>query len=206
MYQRFLFIALFFLVACQERQSAEIAMSKVDEHVAKPTIEYDISDLFFDRKTSLWQFKSDSSLVSGVVKEFFSNGTLKRVFGLYQGKKEGLLTVYFSNGQLKFEEHYENNKLHGEVKRWSLTNGYQLRALLNYKNGKLHGGQKKWFVTGELHKLMHMNEGKENGLQQAFRKNGVLYANYEAKNGRVFGLKRSNLCYELDDQQVVYKD
>lgn len=178
----------------------------MDQHVAIPAIEYDISDVFFNRKTSLWHFNSDSSLVSGFIQELYSKGISRRIFGVYNGEKEGRLTAFFLNGQLKYEEHYHNNKLHGEVKRWSRESGYQLLTQLNYKAGKLHGEQKKWFPTGELHKLMHMTEGKEEGLQQAFRKNGVLYANYEAREGRTFGMKRSNLCYELDNEQVVYRD
>ena len=44
--------------------------------------------------------------------------------------------------------------------------------------------------------------GKEKGIQRAYRKNGALYANYEAKNGRIFGLKKASLCFGLEDQQI----
>lgn len=44
--------------------------------------------------------------------------------------------------------------------------------------------------------------GKEEGLQQAFRENGVLFANYEAKDGRVFGLKKAKLCFGLEDESI----
>lgn len=199
---------LFLYVLLSGCQSAEEGALTQFEQTALdiPLVTYDIEDVFFHKQSGKWKFQINGALVSGYIVEKFKHGQFSKQFSVLEGKKEGILTVYFPNGQLKFEEHYKNNKLHGEVKRWSQQYGHQLMAQLNYKNGKLHGEQKKWFATGELHKLMHMKEGKEDGLQRAYRKNGVLYANYEAKNGRMFGLKRSNLCYELDDQQVVYKD
>ncbi|EPR68296.1 hypothetical protein [Cyclobacterium qasimii] len=48
--------------------------------------------------------------------------------------------------------------------------------------------------------------GREEGLQQAFRKNGELFANYEAKDGRIFGLKRAVLCVGLEDEVVKYEN
>lgn len=196
---------MLFCSCSQKTESDELA--HLDATVVEiPLVTYDMHDVFFNKKNSQWQFRVNAALVSGYIVDRFKNGQYSKQFCVYEGRKEGMLKVYFPNGKVKFEEHYQNNKLHGEVKRWSQESSYQLMAQLTYKEGKLHGEQKKWFATGELHKLMLMKDGKENGLQQAFRKNGALYANYEAKNGRVFGLKRSNLCYELDNQEVVYRD
>ncbi len=36
----------------------------------------------------------------------------------------------------------------------------------------------------------------------AFRKNGVLFTNYEARNGSVFGLKKAALCFGLADENI----
>lgn len=166
--------------------------------------EYNRDEVMYDTKTSLWM-NSDSSKLTGYVLEFFDQGDLFKKFMVVNGKKEGEQITYFSDGRIKFLEHFHENKMHGEVNRWSMDNGYALVAQLNYSNGKLNGKQMKWYATGEIHKVMHLKEGKEDGLQQAFRKNGALYANYEAKNGRVFGLKRSNLCYELDNEEIIYK-
>ena len=168
-------------------------------------IEYLSSEVFLNRANSLWLFKADSATVSGLVTEKYPNGTIAKKFMVVNGKKEGIQTSYYPDGKLKFYETFSDNRLHGGVKRWTIENGYQLLAELTYKHGKLHGQQKKWYRTGELHKVMHLNMGKEDGMQKAFRKNGVLYANYQARNGRVFGLKRSNLCYELDNEKVVYR-
>jgi hypothetical protein len=39
-------------------------------------------------------------------------------------------------------------------------------------------------------------------LQKAWLENGTIYVNYEAKNGRVFGMKRANLCYQLKNEKI----
>ncbi len=41
------------------------------------------------------------------------------------------------------------------------------------------------------------------GLQQAWLKNEKMYVNYEAKNGRIFGMRRANSCYKLENEDVV---
>ena len=176
----------------------------VEAHNIVPDIEWQTGDTYYDRMTSTWRFKSDSNRVSGYIISYFVDGSIQKKIGLIEGRKEGVQLTYYPSGELRFSESYADNKLDGKVMRWGIEEGYQLLAELNYKEGKLHGEQRKWYATGELHKLMHIDNGVENGMQKAFRKNGALYANYEAKNGRTFGLKRSNLCYELDDEQVVY--
>ncbi len=203
-------ITLFFslvllMVGCdfsKTERSQNITLDDVKVEIPDKTIL--IENVFYDKKNSTWRMLNDSSHVSGhIVRQNTSDLVIKK-FSVFQGKKEGPQYTYYPSGELKFLETFKNNQLHGAVKRWSYQNGYQIIAHLQYRKGKLHGEQLKWFPTGELHKKMNILQGKEEGLQQAFRKNGALYANYEAKKGRIFGLKRSNLCYELNDEEIVY--
>lgn len=193
-------IALF-LVACDRRENQTVASR---DHIQVPDETWSSSEVFYDKKKSLWKFKTDSNTVSGIITTYFLQGEIAVTIPVFNGKKEGTQLTYYQDGKLKFLETYSNNKLSGEVRRWGTREGYQLLAELNYKNGRLHGEQKKWFASGELHKHMNMKEGKEDGMQKAYRKNGVLYANYEALEGRTFGLRRSNICFELNDEKVVY--
>lgn len=192
------------LWSCQDQMKQPAVVQETSDSFKVPQVDWTPHEVFFDRSNSTWYHKSDSNLVSGYVNEYFADGTLFRQVGLVNGKKEGKKLTYFQDGRLRFEETYLNNKLHGTVRRWSMVSGYQLIAYLQYQSGKPHGEQKKWYNTGELHKHLHLVDGREEGLQKAFRKNGAVYANYEAKNGRVFGLKRANLCYELDNEQIVF--
>lgn len=203
----FVYVVCFSLLlnGCQDPVSASSSPENQTRLVEIPELELNIGEVLFNKMNSRWIHKSDSSLVSGYIVDYYSPDTVAMRFGLVNGEREGVLHAYFPNGERKFLETYKSNKLNGAVQRWTQENGYQLIAHLHYVDGKLHGEQKKWYDTGELHKRTNVSMGKEEGLQQAFRKNGALYANYEARNGRIFGMKRSNLCYELDDEKVVYK-
>ncbi|MEM6326480.1 MAG: toxin-antitoxin system YwqK family antitoxin, partial [Bacteroidota bacterium] len=65
--------------------------------------------------------------------------------------------------------------------------------------------QRQWYRSGALFKELHLVEGREDGLQRAWRENGDLYSNYEARDSRIYGLRRATLCYELDDEQITFQ-
>jgi antitoxin component YwqK of YwqJK toxin-antitoxin module len=78
-----------------------------------------------------------------------------------QGKREGVHTGYWQNGNKKFEYTYTND-LH-------------------------HGIQKEWYANGSPYRVATYHEGYEHGLQQAFTDDGLLSVNYDARNGRNYG-------------------
>lgn len=161
------------------------------------------SSLNYDNRTSLWSLNNEP--FSGYMVSFYQDSTLKEKAGILDGKKQNQFIEWYPDGKLKQVAHYHKGKLHGEKKRWSTDTSYILISHLNYHLGKAHKEQKQWYPTGELFKKLNMNMGKEEGIQQAFRKNGALYANYEAKDGRVFGLKKTALCFGLEDENIQYE-
>lgn len=189
------------LSGCGYRQN----VTAVEEPSLELTVPYLEGDVIYDASSSLWLDKSDSSEVTGVIVSHFDSGIIAKIVCVLAGKKHGPQITYFPNGRTKFYEVFALGKLEGLVKRWGIQEGYRLIAELHYNNGRLDGLQRKWYHSGELHKVLNMEMGAEVGLQQAFRKNGVLYANYEAINGRTFGMRRSSLCYELQNEEVVYQ-
>ncbi|WP_396590504.1 toxin-antitoxin system YwqK family antitoxin [Allomuricauda sp. R78024] len=146
-----------------------------------------------------WYYKNQ--LFTGYAVKYHMNDSLQQKVGFYEGKKMGIAKVWFPNGILKIESHYNQNKLVGSYKAW--WNNGVLASKANYVDGKIQGIEKKWYKTGELAKSRNLVDGKEIGLQQAWLKNGKLYVNYEAKNGRIFGMRRANSCYKLKDEEVV---
>ncbi|MEM6346888.1 MAG: membrane-binding protein [Bacteroidota bacterium] len=168
-----------------------------------PSQTVDVSDLLYDNKISMWTL--DGQCYSGYAISRYPDGRLKQKFGLFEGKKHQISLVWYPDGHLKFQSHYHLGKLHGEKNMWASSADHLLISQLNYFQGKAHGLQRKWYPTGELFKELQLNMGREEGQQRAFRKNGDLFANYEAKNGRIFGLKRASLCFGLADEEVQYK-
>jgi len=158
--------------------------------------------LNYQNHSSTWTLEGQA--YSGFVESYFKDGSIKQRFGVLDGLKQGESVDWFADGHPKFSSHYYQGKLHGEKIIWYSDSNHHVASQLNYHMGKLNGLQKKWYSTGEIFKLLNLKMGEEYGMQQAFRKNGVLYANYEAREGRVFGLKRASLCFELENENLVY--
>jgi len=171
-------------------------------NVPKEIIEKD--NLIYHNHSSIWTL--DKKVYSGYVESYYPDGSVKQRFGVYNGLKQGESLDWFEDGHLKFSSYYHQGKLHNVKKVWYGNADHQLASELNYHLGTLNGLQLKWYPTGEIYKRMNMNMGIEEGMQQAYRKNGVLYANYEAREGRAFGLKRASLCFELENESLVYGD
>ena len=212
MYKLFfsLFLLPFLFLSCTGKENKKVPQQDFTKvlpsipSVEIPNKSVDLSELTFDNKTSIWTLGKEH--YSGYALSEYENGNLKEKFGFKDGRKQNECIHYFPDGHYKRYANYHKGKLHGEKKKWSPGANHILRSHLNYFLGKGHGIQKSWYATGELYKVVNLNMGKEEGIQQAFRKNGALYANYESKNGRIFGLKKSALCFGLEDEEVKYND
>ena len=187
-------------VGCGQKSDVPTVASEPTVELTAPEDCVDESFIEYDNQTST--FWHQGALFSGQMVSFYPDGAPKERIEIVNGKKQNQSTYWFSDGTLKQVATYHQGKLHGEKLVWTKDSLYTLTGQLNYRHGKAHGEQKQWYRTGELYKVLHMNMGQEKGLQQAFRKNGDLYANYEAKNGRIFGLKKAALCYGLEDEQL----
>ena len=77
-----------------------------------------------------------------------------------------------------------------------------MRTESNYVMGIAEGKQYQYYKSGAKFKIINLKEGREYGLQQSWRENGKLYNNYEVVNGRTYGLKRSKLCFQLEQENI----
>lgn len=193
------------LTSCVEGRNTKIlqALNSTDTLLEIPDTSVDKSILHYNNKISLWTLNGQP--YSGYTVSFYQDSTLKEKTGIFKGRKENQSIYWHPDGHFRQITFYHKGKLHGEKKVWSPGSNHVLISQLNYHLGKPHGEQKKWYRTGELHKILHLNMGQEEGIQKAFRPNGDLYANYEAKNGRVFGLKKGALCFGLEDENIQYE-
>jgi hypothetical protein len=198
-----LFVALSFICCVVELHPTLLDSNQepINLNVEIPNTEVPMSTLSFERQGGL--HKLDTNLFSGYGVDYYPSGKLKSKTAFANGEKQGLAVVYFEDGHLKSQAFYHRNKLHGEKKNWAGTAHHHLMASRTYQLGLAHGEHTKWYGNGQVFKIMRYHMGKEKGLQQAFLENGTLYANYEAKNGRSFGLKKSMLCFEVNEEEVV---
>lgn len=145
-----------------------------------------------------WYYKN--KLYNGYAVKYYKNDALKEKTGFFNGKKQGVYQYWFPNGTIKLKSNYNQNVLVGSYTAfWSNGN----KALESYYvNGKKEGIEQQWYPEGNISKVRNLVKDREQGLQKAWLKNGKIYVNYEAKNGRVFGMKRANLCYQLKNEKI----
>lgn len=194
------------ILSCQKNTSQAGGLNSVKNNLTVPSyqvpnIQVSYEALSLDRLEGVWTLQG--KLYSGYAVQSYPNGSIKARIGFFNGKKQGISRGYYPDGQLRQLTPYHQNLVHGEARNWFGTEEHSLLAVRNFYLGKLHGTFKKWYKSGQLFKVMNYNMGKEEGMQQAFNENGDIYANYEAKNGRSFGLKRSMLCFALADEKIV---
>ncbi|MBP0903319.1 toxin-antitoxin system YwqK family antitoxin [Mariniflexile gromovii] len=157
------------------------------------------SQLVLNQIEGTWYYKSKP--FNGYSLKFYNNGVLQEKLGFLNGKRQGIAKRWSELGVLRVQCYYNQNNLVGIYK--SFWENGELSEESTYENGVKQGVEKQWYDNGQLSKLRHLVDGNEVGMQQAWLKNGTLYVNYEAKNGRVFGLLRSNLCYQLENEKVI---
>ena len=140
---------------------------------------------------------------TGRVMEYYSNGMLAEEIQFQEGIKHGIYQKWFADGTLSYTSTYLNGLPDGISRSW-WSNG-NLRSEVRQVKGKLDGLQTQWYKSGAKFKERNMNMGLEEGMQRSWRENGKVYNNYEAKHGRIFGLKRASLCFQLDDEEIQIK-
>lgn len=138
----------------------------------------------------------------GTTEAYYPNEQLAETIDYCEGKREGRQHKWFPDGKKAYECGYENNLLHGDKKSW-WSNG-NIRSEAFFDHGTITGKVTEWYHGGEKFKELNYKNGVEHGMQHGWRQNGKLYINYEAKNGRIYGLKRTNLCYSLEDEEVQF--
>jgi antitoxin component YwqK of YwqJK toxin-antitoxin module len=191
-FDKFFFSFLFVIASCNS------ALDKGGPIEKTPFIEVQKDALIRDQSNGLLLYEGE--LFTGRSVEKYPDGSLAEQITYLSGKKNGVHKKWFPSGTQSFEAYYIKNKREGSVNTW-WGNG-TLRSSSNYISGIPHGEQKEWYSSGQLFKKTNLFQGREEGSQQAWRKNGKLYNNYVAKDGRIFGLKRANLCFELKDEKL----
>lgn len=117
-------------------------------------------------------FAQAGSLVPGgpdrIVQTFHPDGKLQSQTAFQDGRKVGRHVAYWPEGGRRVEAFFD-----GDV---------------------IHGVYRSWHRSGAAAEVKNYVAGRESGLQQAWTEEGDLYLNFEARNGRHFGLIISRPC------------
>ncbi len=140
-------------------------------------------------------------LFSGNIISRYASSMVKEKSPYFNGLKEGISYSWFENGQVESERNYSKGEKDGTHYGWYESGAKRFEY--NFKNGFADGESTEWYRTGGVAKKTIYNNGVEDRVQ-AWRDNGKLYANYVIKDGVIYGLNNSNLCYSLKNERGEY--
>jgi antitoxin component YwqK of YwqJK toxin-antitoxin module len=78
-----------------------------------------------------------------------------------------------------------------------------LRWEASFANGVYEGEAREWYADGRLARVRRFRGGREAGLQQAWTPEGELFLNYEARDGRRYGLQNAQPCVPARGKETM---
>lgn len=183
---------------CSNSASSTVNKNEAFAKRQIPNIDVVKSALILNQIEAKWYYKGKP--YSGYSVKFHANDTLAERIGFQNGKREGIAREWSGNGAIRVESYYKYNRLDSIYKTYWESG--VLSSHSNYIKGVKQGVEKEWYASGKRAKLRQLIDGQESGLQQAWLENGTLYINYEARNGRIFGMLKSNSCYQLENEKI----
>ena len=115
---------------------------------------------------------------------FYNDGQLDLMGMLDKdGKRVGLYTSWYENGQKEREENYKDGELDGLFTRWD-QNG-QKRTKQTYKDGKIDGLWTRWYSNGQKEIEGTLKDGEHDGLLTYWDQNGQKRKEETYKDGEL---------------------
>jgi antitoxin component YwqK of YwqJK toxin-antitoxin module len=112
---------------------------------------------------------------------------LKVEEGYYvNGRKEGIWTKFFSNGQAQLKGTYRNNRPEGDYTRY-YSNG-QIAEQGEFQSNRYKGALVRYHQNGHVaYRANFNNQGQESGKVSYYHENGKIALSYTVKNGTLQG-------------------
>ncbi len=155
------------------------------------------SDPNFSIENGLFYFKGKK--YSGILKKYHQKVRMMVYISVFEGKRHGPYNSYFDTGELCQTKQYNHSRITG--RNYIYWKNGNLKVSYWYYNGILEGVQKRWYRDGTPFCEFNYKNGKRDGKQKAWRVSGKLQINNEIINGNTYGLNRSSLCYNLENEK-----
>ena len=132
----------------------------------------------------LFYAPNEQTPYTGWIKEIHSNGQVRMLLQIKDGKPNGLQTAWYENGQKKEEGNWKDVKVDGLWTVW-YENG-QKKFKGNWKDGKLDGLVTVWHENGQKEEERNYKDGEPDGLLTAWYENGQKWLEENYKDGKKF--------------------
>ena len=152
--------------------------------------EYNNNDLI-EMDNGLWSVKFSDEPITGKIYGHYGEGSnLKKVYvgNIVNGKKEVKWVGYYhSTGKKIYEEYYKDGKRDG-LWTWWYENG-EKRTEGDFKDGGRDGLFTQWYENGQKRTEGNFKDGKEDGLVTDWYENGQKKFEWNFKDGDLVKLK-----------------
>ena len=138
--------------------------------------------------------------LTGLAKEFYPNGSLKREAFFKNGLPEGNAKTYDIEGRLTAVEHYKNGIREGVTKRFNFIRGILTEEILPYKDGKINGKRQVLGINGKIVLTEEYKDDVRNGVKESFYMNGnteskAVFENNILNGPRIFFYENGKVLY-----------
>tara|TARA_B110000091_G_scaffold214451_1_gene268007 strand:+ start:5555 stop:6085 length:531 start_codon:yes stop_codon:yes gene_type:complete len=170
----------------------EVFVSK--NTIVIPNVEKERLAVEFELINGVLFFKEKA--YSGIVNEFYSEGSIKTKSEYYQGKRQGFYSGWYVNGNKWFQRFYTNG-LKSKIHLGWYLNGNQMFEYQFNTKGLYHGSVKDWHEKGMLAKHFNFVDGVEEGSQKMWDFSGKITANFYTVNSDRHGLIGLKKCVSV---------
>ncbi len=122
----------------------------------------------------------------GVWTTFYPNGNIKSIITYNNNKQDGIVKIYYEDGTLNEEGYWKVNKWIGEYKYY-YPNGKLKYHWFFDTNGKRTGKQVYYYENGKKYLEGDWQDGKENGVLKEYYANGNLKKVSNWASGKING-------------------
>lgn len=155
----------------------------------RPRMQHDSPERSVVARTNLvfsagrWYQPPGSNAFTGVMVEFYPDGTLSSRTAVSNGLLNGISEGWYTNGQPQIRECYKASVADGLRSKW-YSNG-QLKSEATIVRGKLEGTFRSWHENGQLAERIEMVEGNPSGEAWAFYRSGFVRSRTALRAGQV---------------------
>lgn len=150
-----------------------------------PKREQPVQELLFSdimKENGFYLIKKNSKPFTGVIVEYYTDGTLKSRTEIKEGLLHGMSEGRHANGALQVREFFENGIADGCKTLWN-DQGQKL-SQASIVDGKYEDVFLAWHENGVLAQRIEMRSGEPHGMASAWDPNGELIAQVEMDQGR----------------------
>ena len=144
------------------------------------------NDVF--RKKKCLYHKSDSTKVTGVIKQFHKYGQVEWEAYVFDGLINGEARRWCENGMLMEVKNFKNSRFDGEFKEWYCNGQLKMRGTM--RNDQIIGTMYYWYKNGSPEREENYVDGKKEGLQKAYYENGHLKTEWNVFSDKLEGIYR----------------